>query len=212
MQLVVSREAEEQINEIGILIDSIDASRKSLQIKMMEGNSYADYVARLSNINSYVQKTEAKLQALEVSSQSSSKASASSIRRLKADLEKSSQEILALQLQIVNLSNENRMVWAKVNEKDSILLMKDQVIQLRQSDIAFLENQRMETKDKNQIMVSNLYYAQAAALEMAANRTQFAPNKKKEARLEALELYKLSLSLGNRDAQARINDLEKKLS
>src|SRR6185503_5144601 len=80
-QLVASKEVEANMNEIGALIDSIDASRKVLQLRMIEGSSYADYVDRLKSINSYVQQTEDKLAALEKSSKHSSKTSKASIRR-----------------------------------------------------------------------------------------------------------------------------------
>src|SRR5688572_24986907 len=75
VQLHASKQVEANMNEIGVLIDSIDASRKVLQLKMLEGNSYADYVVRLHDINTYVQQTEAKLASLEKSSNSASKAS-----------------------------------------------------------------------------------------------------------------------------------------
>ena len=69
-----------------------------------------------------------------------------------------------------------------------------------------------DIEDQNRIKVAGLYFSQAQALETAANRTKFAPRKKKATRLEALELYKLSYSLGNVDAHAKIQELEKKLS
>jgi hypothetical protein len=212
VQLTASREIEKSMNEVGMLIDSIDASRNSLQLKMMEGSNYADYVARLNEINVYVKQTEKKLDALEVSNKNNSKASASAIRRMKADLEKRSSEIIELQLQVASLRDENLAVWVKVNEKDSLLAMKDQMIKLNESDSASLEKLVNNTQAENKIKVSNMYFAQAEALETAANRTQFAPRKKKETRREALELYKLSLSMGNNDAQVRITELEKKLS
>lgn len=212
VQLTASKEVEQELNEVGVLIDSIDASRKSLQVKMVEGNTYGDYVERLKDINTYVKKTEAKIASLEKSSKHASKASASSIRRLKADLEKRTLEVTELQLQIAKLRDENLAVWAKVNEKDSLLSMRDQVIKLNQQEIASLEKVFTETQQETRVTVGNLYFAQAAALEKAANRTQFAPRKKKETRREAIELYKLSLSLGNTEAQARIDELEKKIS
>lgn len=211
-QLNVSKESEAKLNEVGILIDSIDASRKALQIKMIEGSSYADYVSRLREINTYVQQTEAKLASLEKSSAKVSKASAASIRRLKADLAQRSEEIVALQLQLVEARNDNMALWVKLNQKDSILWMKDQVIKLNESDIASLEKLVNDTQVENKITVANLYYNQAAALETVAKRTQFAPRKKKAARQEALELYRLSLSLGKSEAQVRITELEKQLS
>jgi hypothetical protein len=212
VELTNMKEVERSFNEIGVLIDSIDANRKSIQLKMIEGNNYADYVTRLKGINQYIKDTEAKLDALEASSKNSSKASASSIRRLRADLENRTQEVVALQLQVANLTNTNTELWAKAHEKDSLLFMKDQVITLKEADIANLARMNVEARESNQITVANLYFAQAAALEQAADRTQFAPNKKKATRLEALELYKLALSLGNPNAQVRIDDLEKKLS
>jgi hypothetical protein len=195
-----------------VLIDSIDASRKAVQLYMLEGNNYADYVSRLNDINMYVKKTEEKLADLEKSNRSASKASASTIRRLKADLEKRSVEIVELQLQIAKLRDENLAVWVKVNQKDSILSIRDQVIKIKESDIASLEKMISETHAENKTTVANLYFAQGDALEKAADRTQFAPRKKKETRLEALELFKLSRSMGNTNAQTRILALEKKLS
>lgn len=211
VELVAIKEVERGFTEVGVLIDSIDASRKFLQVKMVEGNNYADYVSRLRGINQYIMKTEAKLRDLEQSNTNTSKASASSIRRLRADLENRTQEVIALQLEVANLNKSNMALWTKVHEKDSLLFMKDQMIQLKESDIANLARLNVEARESNQFAVANLYFAQAAALEDAANRTQFAPNKKKATRREALELYKLSLSLGNQDAQVRIDDLEKKL-
>lgn len=211
-QLFASKQLEANMNEVGILIDSIDASRKALQLKMIEGSSYADYVGHLREINTYVQQTEAKLAALEKSSKKSSKASAASIRRLKADLAKRSEEIVALQLQLAEARNDNMALWVRLNEKDSILWMKDQIIKLNENEIVSLEKLMNETQEENKVTVANLYYSQASALETVANRTQFAPSKKKAARREALELYKLSLSLGKIEAQVRIIELEKQLS
>lgn len=202
---------ERQMDEVGTLIDSIDASRKLLKINMIEGSTYADHVGRLQDINEYVKETEAKIEALEKSNTKASAANASYIKRLKADLANKTQEVLELQLQLAQFRKENMELWARVNHKDSILLMKDQVIKLKDSDIANLERLAQDTNAENRVTVSNLYYQQAEALETAANRTQFAPRKKKEARTEALELYKLSLSLGNTDAQVKIDALEKKL-
>jgi hypothetical protein len=212
VQLTASREVEASMNEVGILIDSIDASRKSLHAKLVEGNSYADYVARLQNINTYVKQTEARLDALEKSSKNSSKATARAIRGYKADLAKQSAEIVDLQLKLAQEHDKNITLWAKVNEKDSVLSIKDQVIKMNEGDIASLEKLLSDTQVENKVAVSNLYFDQAQALETAANRTHFAPNKRKETRREALELYKLSLTLGNVEAQKKIDELEKKLS
>lgn len=212
VQLTASREVEKNMNEVGMLIDSIDASRNALRVKMVEGSSYSDYVTRLQELNTYVKRTEAKLDALENSAKASSKTSASAIRRLKADLKKTSKELVDIQLQLVSVRDENLRLWTSINQKDSLLSTKDQVLKMKDTDIASLEKLVNDTNDENKITVANLYYEQARALESAANRTQFAPRKKKETRREALELYKLSLSLGKMEAQSKIDELEKELS
>lgn len=212
VQLSTSREVERKMNELGVLIDSIDASRESLKVKMIEGGSYADYVVRLKDINLYVQQTQVKLDALEKETKNTSRASNAAVRRLKADLEKQTKEILNLQAELAKARDENLAVWKKVNEKDSVLSMKDQMIKVKESDITSLEKLVSDTDSENRTAVANLYYAQAEALELAANRTHFAPRKKKDTRREALELYKLSLSLGNTGAQVKIDNLNKQLS
>jgi hypothetical protein len=210
--LVASKELEEGMNDVGALIDSIDVSRDMLRVRMIEGSSYADHISRLKEINAYVKRTEAKLDALENTAKNTSKSSASAIRRLKADLKKTSDELVDVQLQLANVRDENLKLWVKVNEKDSLLSISDQIIKLREGDVASLERLVNDTDAKNKTVVADLYYAQAAALESAANRTQFAPRKKREARREALELYRLSLSLGKIEAQSKIDELEKELS
>lgn len=212
LQLTNSQEVERKLDEVGVLIDSIDASRESLKVKMVEGSSYGDYVARLKDINLYVQQTQVKLDALEKETKNTSRASTAAIRRLKADLEKQTTEILNLQAELAKARDENLIVWAKVNQKDSVLSIKDQVIKVNESDIVSLEKLVNDTNAENKVAVANLYFEQAEALELAANRTHFAPRKKKDTRKEALELYKLSLSLGNTEAQAKIDNLNKQLS
>ncbi|MBL7870965.1 MAG: hypothetical protein JNM78_05100 [Cyclobacteriaceae bacterium] len=104
------------------------------------------------------------------------------------------------------------MLWTMVHEMDSIWFTNDQVIKLKERDIANLALRNVEIRESNQITMANLYFAQAVALEEAADHIQFAPNKKKATQREALELFKLSLSLGNQNALVRIDNLEKKLS
>jgi hypothetical protein len=178
----------------------------------VEGISYADYISRLKDINNHIKDSQAKLVAMETRLKNSKGASSATLRRLKTDLEARSQEIVALQMDVVNLREQNKTLFANVNQKDSIISSKDEVIKLKKADVASLEGLVQDTNDQNRIKVANLYFAEAQALETAANRTKFAPRKKKETRREALELYKLSYSLGNTQAEAKIQELEKKLS
>src|SRR5690606_34568470 len=139
-------------------------------------------------------------------------ASLSAIKRLKADLELSTQQITALQQEVERIQGENVALTRRVSERDSMLTVNNQTIQMREQDVASLESKVEEINASSKASQADLYFAQAQALETAADRTRFAPRKKKETQREALELYKLSLSLGKVEAQEKIEDLEKDIS
>jgi len=179
-------------------------------VRIVEGISYADYVDRLNEINSHIKDSQAKLTVLENRMKGSKAESSATIHRLKADLETKSKEIVALQLEVINMRDQNGSLTASLTQKDSTISSQKEVIKLKSGNVSALEGLVKDTNDQNRIKVAGLYFAQAQALETAANRTKFAPRKKKETRREALELYRLSDSLGNMDAQAKIQELEKK--
>ncbi len=177
-----------------------------------EGISYATYIDRLKSINENIKTTQAKLASLEASAKAGNKKSSATIHRLKADLKSREAEIIDLQMEVVKLRDQNRKLFMGVAMRDSIISSRDETIRLKEADIASLQGLAEDTNEINRLKVSNLYYAQAAALEVAAQRTKFAPRKKKETKREALELYRLALSMGNPNAQERITKLEKDLS
>jgi predicted nucleic acid-binding Zn-ribbon protein len=210
--LAQSKKTEAAMNEVGTMLDSIDANRHALNTKIVEGISYADYITRLKEINSYIKHTEGKLTTLENNLKNTNSSSMATIRRLKSDLEARSKEIVGLQLDVANLREKTNQLETNITKKDSIVSSRDEMIKLTNANVAALEGQVQDTNEKNRTKVASLYYAEAMALETAANRTHFAPRKKKQTRKEALELYRLSFSLGNTDAEKKIQELEKILS
>jgi|SRR5690606_4039553 chromosome segregation ATPase len=210
-ELQVSQQTNKEFEEVGALIDSIDASRQLLRADVVEGTSYKDYKNRLVSINNHIRETQAKIAELETTVKRNS-ATQATIKRLKADLELRSQQIAALQEEVERFRGENANLSRSVNERDSLLAVNSETIKLREQDIAALETQVEETSTSAKNTQADLYFAQAQALETAADRTKFAPKKKKETIREALELYKMSLSFGKEEAQAKIDELEKELS
>lgn len=210
-ELQASQQEASQLKEVNVLIDSIDASRRVLRANVVEGTSYANYSERLNDINQYIKDSQAKIAELEKKSKNAA-GMASSIKRLKADLELRQSEIAALQLEVSKMRSENETMVRAINTKDSTLLAKDEVIKVRETDISSLETLMKDTNEQNKITTANLYFEQAKAMEKVADRTNFAPRKKKEALREALELYKISLSLGKTEAQKKIDAIEKDLS
>jgi hypothetical protein len=210
--LTESQNAEKAMNEVGALLDSIDNNRHVLHVRMVEGISYADYLKRLNAINTYIKESQETIILLEARLKTSRVASSSAIKRLKADLELKSKEIVSLQLEVITLRDQNGSLNASLSQKDSTISSQNEMLELKTGNVLALEGLVKDIDEQNKIKVAGLYFAQGQALETAANRTKFAPRKKKATRLEALELYKLSHSLGNAEAQIKIQELEKKLS
>lgn len=211
-ELEVSNQMAQTLEQVGVLIDSIDANRQLLRTDVVEGTSYSDYTSRLQSINNHVRDTETKIAELEKSlkkANSNSATYSATIKRLKNELEKSTQQIAALQQEVEKVRSENLALTNTVAQQDSALTQRAEVIKMREQDVANLEAKVQDINFKANQTQADMYYAQAQALETAADRTKLAPRKKKETQREALELYKLSLSMGKAEAQQRIAELEK---
>jgi len=205
----------QMLQEVGVMLDSIETNRLMLREGVVEGTRYTDYTGRMKNLNAYIKETQTKLVELESSlkkSKSASHSYSSMVAKLKTDLETSSQQLTALQQEVETMRGENQMLAKTVSLRDSVITSNTEVIKVREENIAALET---KVEDINRTSINtqaDLYFQQGQALELAASRTQFAPRKKKETKREALELYKRAYSLGKEDAKPRIDELEKDLS
>lgn len=213
-ELEISQRMAKTLTEVGVLMDSIDASRQLLRVNMVEGTSYEDYKERMRDINSYVKDTQSKIEDLEKTlskSRSTSNAYAATIKKLKADMEEKTKRIADLQEQVEKFRNENQNLISTVGMQEAELLDKEVEIETKTQELALIEARIQELMIQSKMSEADAYYARAQAVEEAANRTKLAPKKKKETLREAIELYKKSLSLGKTEAQARIDDLEKRI-
>ena len=205
---------EQTLQEVGALMDSIDASRQLLKVGMVEGTSYNDYSSRMKNINSYVKDTQSKIDDLESElKKSSSKSSSLSkmVASLKKDLEERTKEIAFLKEQAeINRQEKDSLIQA-VDIQNQYLLQYEAEILTKQQELSIIEARIQELMIQSKVSEADAYYARAVAVEEAANRTKLAPRKKKETLREAIELYKKSLSLGKSEAQAKIDELESKM-
>ena len=176
VELQESNKVAATLNDIGVLIDSIDASRQILKTRMVEGTSYVDYSSRLKDINNHVRETKLKLEDLQKKASRSSVLSAT-IKRLKADLELNAQQIAALETEVQKMRGENQSLTITLTQRDSVLSNREEVIKMRQQDIAALETNVTEINEQAKLSKADLYFQQASALELAASRTKFAPRK-----------------------------------
>jgi chromosome segregation ATPase len=213
-ELSTQMEATQTLQEVGVLIDSIDASRKLLRTSMVEGTTYEDYVARMDDIHSYVKQTERKIDELNSSLKSSKTLSASyakTIKKLQGELSQASQELIALKDMVATIRTENQNLVQDVSVKQAELAEQAEVIQLKEQALANLEQKVKEIAEQAKYDQAEAYYKQALAVEETANRTKFAPKKKKETQREALELFKMAFLLGKNEAQPKIAQLESDL-
>jgi proline dehydrogenase len=210
-ELTASQETAATLQEVGVLIDSIDANRQLLRTDMVEGTSYRDYKNRLQDISNYVKETQGKIAELEKSAKNS-RIYAGTIKRLKADLAARTQQMAALEQEVQKMRTENQTLSRNVSQRDSLINVNSETIKMREESLAALETRVQEISEDSKNKQADAYFAQAQALEKAASRTKFAPRKKKETQREALELYKMALSLGKTEAESKIVKLEKESS
>lgn len=209
-ELQTSKETAQTLQEVGVLIDSIDASRQLLRTDMVEGTSYKNYKERLAGISSYIKETQGKIAELEKSAKNS-RVYSGTIKRLKADLETRTQQIAMLEQEVQKIRTENQSLSRTVSQRDSLISVNNETIKVREENLAALESRVQEMGIQSKNDQAEAYFKQAMALERAASRTKFAPRKKKDTQREALELYKMAASLGKPEAEAKVQKLEKDL-
>jgi chromosome segregation ATPase len=214
VELETSQAMAQTLTEVGVMMDSIDASRQLLRVNMVEGTTYSDYASRMKDINGYVKETQKKIDDLEKTlktSKANANAYSKTIKKLKADLEAKSVEIASLQEQVDKYRNENQNLITTVGMQEAELSDKAAQIETKTQELALIEARVQELMIQSKMTEADAYYARGEAVEEAAARTKLAPRKKKETLREAVELYKKALSLGKTEAQDKITELEKKL-
>lgn len=213
-ELQTNQKFVETLQEVGTLMDSIDANRQLLRVNMVEGTTYSDYTARMKDINNYVKDTQGKIGDLEKAlkkSKGNANAYAATIKKLKADLEAKNLEITKLQDLVATLGNENQNLITTNGLQQAEINDKSAQIEAKKQELDLLEQKIQQVQLQSKVSEADSYFARAQAVEEAANRTKLAPRKKKETYKEAIELYRKSLSLGKTEAQAKIDALTKKI-
>lgn len=214
IELSSSQQMASTLEQVGVLMDSIDASRNLLRTSMLEGTSYDEYTLRMEELRNHVKKTQAKINELEESVKSSKSAAnsyASALKKLKADLQSTNEEMATLQAQVDRYKNENENLVHTVDMQKAELEDKLQKLSSSEAEIANLELNINQMLEQSKIDEAEAYFLRAETMEMVADRTHFAPRKKKETRKEALELYRMASFYGKEEAKARIEELEEKI-
>ncbi len=210
-ELGANREAFVTLQEVGFLLDSIDSHRADLRDRMSGGTSMTEYTNRMRDINRYVGDVQKKIAALEKSvavSNASTAVLQTTIQQAKRQLEARNRDIGLLQNKVAQYHNQNDNLIQTVTLQKSEITEKLTQLEATQNEIKQLENQVKDLLARSQSDEADAYFARARAVEEKANRTKFAPKKKKETRKEALELYKLAATLGKEEAREKVTELE----
>lgn len=206
MVLQVNSTVMSTLQEVGAMIDSIDASRQQIRMEMVEGISEENYSNRLQAIHEHVKRSEEKIKTLEESMKELKTNEGfymDMIAALKDDLELRLQEIYSLE-------KVNKELEAKVKVQESDLQESFIELEKKQQELAQQELAVAQLVSKLKLSESQTLYAKALALEESANRIKLAPNKKKATLREAVGYYRKAAELGNKDAMARLKDLQGK--
>jgi chromosome segregation ATPase len=210
-ELKTSQKMAETLNEISVLIDSIDANRNSIRVSAVEGIQKDDYVNRMEGLKNYVSATKDKIEQLEgelKKSKSSNRAFYVAIKKLKSDIESRNLEIASLTESLNHYKADNESLVKITEEQVIVIENKKREIETGKQEIASLVQKVDEVSTQAKATEAEGYLARAKAVEEAANRTKLAPKKKKATLNESLELYRKALSLGNTEAKTEIQRLE----
>jgi chromosome segregation ATPase len=213
-ELQKSYEMSQTLGEVGVLLDSIDASRQVLRVNLERGTPYEEYTERLKDVNDYIKTTQEKIDRLEQNlstSAAGARSLAKTIKLLKAELAKKGEDITFLEEQVEKFRNENQNLIITVDLQDAEIADKQEQIDAKEQELALIEARVQELMIQSKVSKAEAFFTRAQAIEKAANRTKLAPKKRKETLKEALDLYKKALSLGKSEAQAKITELESRL-
>src|SRR5258708_14204263 len=182
-ELQTNQKFVQTLQDVGVLMDFIDANRQLLRVNMVEGTTYAAYPSRMKDINNYVKDTQGKIEDLEKTlkkSKGTSNAYAATIKKLKADLESKSMEIIKLQEQVASLGSENQNLITTTNLQQAEINDKAAQIETKKQELDLLEEKIQQVQIQSKVSEADSYFAPAEAVEEEANRTKLPPRKKKD--------------------------------
>ena len=215
IELQTKEKMAENLNEIGKLMDSIDANRESLRLNVLEGISNDDYVKRMQGLKSYVKNTERKIEELEATlkkSKASNYAYKRTVKSLKAEIGVLTQQIASLTETVNRYKTDNENL-VKINETQGLeLLSKLEQIETKNQEVVKLENKVAEISENAKQSLGEQYLAHAKTVEEVANRTKFAPKKKRATLDQSLELYRKAALYGNEQARVEIQRIQSELN
>ena len=195
------------LEEVVIMIDSVDIVYEGMAFDLEVGTDYKSYSDKMELVNLYIRKANERIESLENANASN----VSLLARLKKELELKSIKINELELAVEDLKSENFDLYDMIAVQSQTLHNKSVELELKSQEVKLIEAQVVELMKQADLNEANAYFARASALEEAANRTKLAPKKKREALKKAMLLFEEALRLGNQQAKTKVERLREKV-
>ncbi|UZR95515.1 hypothetical protein [Chondrinema litorale] len=202
-----------QINEVDMMLDSIERSQNILNTQLERGTTYTDYAERLNFINEYINNSKTRLKEMEDKlgqSDQKNQTFIAMIAKLRTSIADKESSINALNDQVEKYKTENEGLITTVELQKQKLSQQKEEIEAKEQELADLETRINNLSEEAQKKEADSYFERALQMEEIASRTKFAPKKKKESLKEAHRLYKKAFELGRIDAFEKMEDLEQR--
>ncbi|MBL7840428.1 MAG: hypothetical protein JNJ75_09835 [Cyclobacteriaceae bacterium] len=202
-ELAETRQELMDSQQVKALLDSIDASRQVTAAPMNGSSDAQNNISRLNDINEYVKDINLKMDQMERSIKYVN-TMAASILALQADVNARSEKIARLEAEAKKLTTPTKANSLALQRKDSTLAA---FIKSCQQDIEVLQKTMEEVHAKNNLATAEIYYKQAEVLA-GIMKNMSSSAKRKFVQKEALEMYRISFSLGKKEARQKISAME----
>jgi len=209
-----SEQLSTQFKKVDFLIDSITKSESYIAFNLEAGTTYQDHIDRLRGLSAFVEYTRQKMLKLEqsmVETNSENTALQLLISKMRKELENKDKIISQLRQQVNEYEAENEELIKLVDLQKREIIDIEQQLKLKMTALKQAETNISRLKSESDQLLADTFFEKAEATEEIANRTNFAPKKKKEALEKAINLYKMAFDAGRQDAQVKIEALEKRL-
>jgi chromosome segregation ATPase len=195
--------------EAAALLDSIEINNQYVADAASQQPYHEQFSVRLHQINQYIKRSQQKINVMErelSSTKNEAFAYLMMVDALKGEvgIRDGEIEVLADSVEVFESQNSGLSQNLKAKEEAMANLYRD--IKEKQQKLMVLEE---KVTDMVRLTEADAYYARARSIEENAKKIKLAPVKRKETYRESLELYKKSFSLGNKQAEPKILQIQK---
>ncbi|MDW7690331.1 hypothetical protein R9C00_23795 [Flammeovirgaceae bacterium SG7u.111] len=205
---------QQRFEQVAYLLDSVAITESLIEERLNDGTKFIDHLDRIRGFEAFVEYTRQKLIKLENdlgSSDGQNQLLQQIIAQYHEELEVKDSVIGRLSEQVVRYKGKNDELVRKIDlQRQEITSLEDEINE-KEKELDRLKDSITSLSKKMTIAKADSYMEKAAAAEELANRTQFAPKKKKEAYQEAYQLYKLAYEAGSQQAGKKMEELKSKM-